>query len=123
MQLTLRLDRVTVDSCQGGGILLDGAAFDIRNTTRHAATALRQAGATAWGGILVNALAAERDRAIALVHGTDERGGSVSPAGLDRRAARRARRRQRNTPVQSYIATLCGISALQRGWAHLRSDP
>ena len=29
--LTLRLNHVTVDSCQGGGILLGGAAFDIRN--------------------------------------------------------------------------------------------
>lgn len=30
---TLRLDGVTIDGCPGGGILLDGAGFDIRNTT------------------------------------------------------------------------------------------
>ena len=30
---TLDLDTVVVDSCQGGGILLDGAAFNITNTT------------------------------------------------------------------------------------------
>jgi hypothetical protein len=29
---TLRLDGVTIADCPGGGILLDGAAFDIRNT-------------------------------------------------------------------------------------------
>ena len=55
--LTLRLDRVTVDSCRGGGVLLDGAAFDIRNTT-ITNNGPGQAGATAWGGILVNALPA-----------------------------------------------------------------
>lgn len=51
--ITLRLDTVTVDSCQKGGILLDGAAFDIRNAV------VRNNGpgdmmGTAWGGIRVS---------------------------------------------------------------------
>ena len=51
--LTLRLDHVTVDSCQGGGIFLGGAAFDIRNTvvTRSGPSA-----DLAWGGIRVDVL-------------------------------------------------------------------
>jgi hypothetical protein len=47
----LRLEHVTVDSNGGGGILVDGAAFDIRNTT-ITANGPGQSGATAWGGML-----------------------------------------------------------------------
>jgi hypothetical protein len=52
---TVRLERVTVDSCMGGGILLDGAAFDIQNTT-VTRNGPATDGATSWGGILVKAL-------------------------------------------------------------------
>jgi hypothetical protein len=64
--LTVRLDSVTVDSCQKGGIFLGGAAFDIRNTivTNNGPG---QAGATAWGGIMVNALPAAGTAQLALV--------------------------------------------------------
>jgi hypothetical protein len=50
LALTLRLDTVTVDSCQKGGILLDGAAFDIKNTivTNNGPG---QSGSTFWGGV------------------------------------------------------------------------
>jgi hypothetical protein len=51
----LHLDTITVDSCKKGGILLDGAAFDIRNTTVTNNSAGQQ-GPIAWGGILVNSL-------------------------------------------------------------------
>jgi hypothetical protein len=54
---TLHLNTVTVDSCKGGGILLDGAAFDIRNTT-VTNNGQGQQGAITWGGILVNTLPA-----------------------------------------------------------------
>jgi hypothetical protein len=53
--LTLRLDGVTIDSCQKGGMFLGGAAFDVRNTVLTN-NGPGQTGATAWGGILVNAL-------------------------------------------------------------------
>jgi hypothetical protein len=46
-----------VDSCKGGGILLDGAAFEIDNTT-ITNNGPGQQGATPWGGILVNSLPA-----------------------------------------------------------------
>jgi hypothetical protein len=60
------LDSVTVDSCQKGGIFLGGAAFDIRNTT-VTNNGPGQAGATAWGGIIVNALPSTGPAQLALV--------------------------------------------------------
>jgi hypothetical protein len=54
---SLRLDAVTVDTCQGGGILLGGAAFDIENTT-VTNNGPGQQGTTSWGGILVSSIPA-----------------------------------------------------------------
>jgi hypothetical protein len=51
----LSLERVTVDSCKGGGILLDGASFHIENTT-VSNNGPGQQGTSSWGGILVNTL-------------------------------------------------------------------
>lgn len=50
---TLGLDGVTVDSCMGGGILLDGAAFDIENTT---VTNNGPSNDLSWGGIRVQSI-------------------------------------------------------------------
>jgi hypothetical protein len=50
---TLRLDHVVVTNNSGGGVLIDGAAFDIENTTvtdNDSGTF----GVANWGGILVN---------------------------------------------------------------------
>ena len=49
----LRLDHVTVTGNVGGGILLDGAAFEIRNSTvsNNGAGVM---GAVTWGGIFAN---------------------------------------------------------------------
>jgi len=52
---TLDLDTVDVDTCAGGGVLLDGAAFNISKTT-VTNCGPGQTGAIAWGGILVNSL-------------------------------------------------------------------
>ncbi|HVV52502.1 MAG TPA: hypothetical protein VHO06_22740 [Polyangia bacterium] len=52
---TLNLERVVVNSCQGGGIYLDGAAFDIENST-VSNNSLAQLGAASWSGIIVNSL-------------------------------------------------------------------
>jgi hypothetical protein len=52
---TVRLEGVTVDSCLKGGIFLDGAAFDIRNTLVTNNGPGTQ-GTTLWGGVLVNSL-------------------------------------------------------------------
>jgi hypothetical protein len=52
---TLNLKNVVVDSCQGGGIFLDGAAFDIEDTavTNNGPGTM---GTTTWGGVLVASL-------------------------------------------------------------------
>lgn len=50
---TLRLDHVTVDSNRRGGILLDGASFDIRNST---ITNNGPSSDLTWGGIRVQSL-------------------------------------------------------------------
>jgi hypothetical protein len=50
---TLRLNHVSVVNSPGGGILLDGAAFDIRNTI-VTGNGPGVSGATVWGGILIN---------------------------------------------------------------------
>lgn len=50
---TLQLDTVVVDSCQGGGILLNGAAFTISNTT---VTNNGPSADLSWGGIRVQTL-------------------------------------------------------------------
>ena len=50
---TLRLQHLAVSGNSGGGILLDGAAFDIQNTT-VTNNGPGTSGAVSWGGILVN---------------------------------------------------------------------
>jgi hypothetical protein len=50
---TLRLNHVSVVNSPGGGILVDGAAFDIRNTI-VTGNGPGMSGATVWGGILIN---------------------------------------------------------------------
>jgi hypothetical protein len=51
---TLRLENVAVDRNRGGGILLDGARFDIRDT-RVTGNGIGETGAVIWGGVLVKA--------------------------------------------------------------------
>jgi hypothetical protein len=64
--VALRLDTVTVNNCQQGGVLLDGATFDIRNTT-VTNNGPGQQGAISWGGILVNSLPASGSTQLSLV--------------------------------------------------------
>jgi hypothetical protein len=52
--VTLRLERVAITGNQRGGLLLDGAAFDIKNTN-VTGNGAGQLGLASWGGILVNA--------------------------------------------------------------------
>jgi hypothetical protein len=63
---TLNLSSVVVDSCKGGGIFLDGAAFDIEETA-VTNNSLAQLGATSWSGIIVNSLAASGPMTLNLV--------------------------------------------------------
>jgi len=50
--VTLHLDTCAVINNPGGGILLNGSAFDIRNTTVTSNGPGTFGGSTAWGGIL-----------------------------------------------------------------------
>jgi hypothetical protein len=63
---TLRLDGVTFNNDSKGGLLLDGAAFDIRNSvfTNNGPGTI---GAVAWGGILVQGAAPPGPRNLAQV--------------------------------------------------------
>jgi hypothetical protein len=48
----LHLDTVVIDGCRGGGVLLDGAAFDIRNTTVSQNGPADDMGSS-WGGVRI----------------------------------------------------------------------
>jgi hypothetical protein len=61
---TLTLDTVTIDSCQGGGLLVAGAAFDIRNTS---ITKNGPSSDLVWGGMRVASLAASGAKNLHLV--------------------------------------------------------
>jgi len=53
--VTLHMDTCAVTNNPGGGILLNGAAFDIKNTT-VTGNGVGQTGSTPWGGIFVQGL-------------------------------------------------------------------
>jgi hypothetical protein len=78
--VTLRLEHVTVDSCMGGGILLDGAAFDIRNATVTNNGPGDDGGAT-WGGMRIKNPAAAGPKQITLTTIRLNNGAGVSCAG------------------------------------------
>ena len=69
--VTLRLERVTIDSCKAGGILLDGAAFDIRNTT-VTNNGPGEDGA-AWGGIRIKTPAGPKHIELSTIAGEQRR--------------------------------------------------
>ena len=54
---TLTLDRVTADQCAGGGILFDGASFDVENS-RITGNATAMDGLVTWSGIYVKTMPA-----------------------------------------------------------------
>jgi hypothetical protein len=54
--VTLHMDTCAVINNPGGGILLNGAAFDIKNTTVNGNGPGQTTGGNPWGGIRVDAL-------------------------------------------------------------------
>ena len=98
-ELTLRLDRVTVDSCQGGGILIDGAAFDIRNTTVTRSGPADDMG-TGWGGLRIKNLLATGPKQVASSTIRMNDGGGVSCASAIDGAADVLVVDNTNTPFQ-----------------------
>jgi len=65
--LVVHIDGCTISGNPGGGILLGGAAFDIRNSTVSANGPGQTNGGTSFGGIRVDSLAATGAASLALV--------------------------------------------------------
>jgi hypothetical protein len=74
---TLRLDHAVVTGNSAGGILLNGAAFDIQNTT-ISNNGPGTAGATTWGGILVTSPPAAGPAKLNLVTIQNNMGGGIA---------------------------------------------
>lgn len=74
---TLRLDHLLVTGNSGGGILLDGAAFDIRNTT-VTSNGPGTTGAVTWGGIFTNSPPAAGPKQLNLVTVQNNMGGGIA---------------------------------------------
>jgi hypothetical protein len=74
---TIRLDHVAVTGNSGGGILLNGAAFDIQNTT-VSNNGAGTSGATTWGGILVTSLPVSGPAKLNLVTVQNNMGGGIA---------------------------------------------
>jgi hypothetical protein len=75
---TLQLDHVLVTGNSGGGILLNGAAFDIENTTVTTNGPGTFNGLVTWGGILVNNPPATGPAKLQLVTVQNNMGGGIA---------------------------------------------
>jgi hypothetical protein len=116
---TLRLDHVNVSGNSGGGVLLDGAAFVISNTT-VSGNGPGTFGAINWGGILINNPPGAGPMQLQLVTVQTNDGGGVSCSatvqGIDVSAAGNL-----DTPVQ--ISTTCGFSSCGAASATCGAQP
>jgi hypothetical protein len=79
--VTLHMDTCEVINNKGGGILLNGAAFDIKNTTVTGNGAGTFGGATPWGGIFVNNPQTISDLDLVTIHSNDG-GGLTCTSGI-----------------------------------------
>jgi hypothetical protein len=78
--VTLHMDTCAVTGNPGGGILLNGAAFDIKNTT-VTENGAGQNGGYSWGGILVQSLPTTGPTNLSLVSAKDNKQVGLSCAG------------------------------------------
>jgi hypothetical protein len=79
--VTLHMDTCAVINNPGGGILLNGAAFDIKNTTVTGNGQGIFGGATPWGGILINNPPSSGTTALNLVTIQNNIGGGLTCTG------------------------------------------
>jgi hypothetical protein len=77
---TLRLNRVNVRNCAKGGIIVDGASFDIRNTTVTGCGGV-DIGGFFWGGIRVQAFPQNGPSRFELVTVKDNKASGISCSG------------------------------------------
>jgi hypothetical protein len=103
--VTLHMDTCLVTNNPGGGILLNGAAFDIKNTTvtYNGPGAL---GVATWGGILVNALPPSGSTSLDLLDIN-----SNNPVGLSCVANIQGVGIHATANTSSQITPSCGIAA------------
>jgi hypothetical protein len=107
---TLRLDTVTVDGCMGGGILLDGAAFDIRNTT-VTRSGPGDDGGLPWGGIRIKNPPTSGINRIALSTVRLNDGGGISCSAMVDGMTGVLAVDNMNTPSQ--VGSACGFSSCE----------
>lgn len=105
---TLSLSAVTVSNCAGGGILLNGVAFDLENTTVTSNGPGTFNGLTSWAGILVNNPPSAGATKINLSTVQANNGGGIScSTGIQGTAVLV----DGNTNTPSQIGTSCGFSS------------
>jgi hypothetical protein len=103
---TLLLEKVIVDSCSGGGILLDGAAFDIQNTMVTRNGPGDDMGNT-WGGLLIKKLPLSGPSHLDLITVQNNTGTGISCSATVTNAG--GVLASGNDPVE--ISPTCGFSA------------
>ena len=104
--VTLHIDTCAVTNNPGGGILLNGAAFDIKNTT-VTGNGPGQTGSTTWGGIFVQSLPPTGPTNLNLVSVNNNVGAGVACAGSILGSGILA---TGNTSTTAQITTSCSIT-------------
>jgi hypothetical protein len=104
--VTLHMDTCAVINNPGGGILLNGAAFDIRNMTVNGNGPGQTTGGTPWGGIRVDALPSNGTTNLNLANINTNNPSGLSCAGSILGTGVLS---TGNTSIQ--ISTSCGVTA------------
>jgi hypothetical protein len=104
--VNLHMDTCAVINNPGGGILLNGSAFDIRNTTVNGNGPGQTIGGTPWGGIRVDALPSSGTTNLNLANINTNNPSGLSCAGSILGTGVLS---TGNTSIQ--ISTSCGVTA------------
>jgi hypothetical protein len=107
--VTLHVDTCAVKGNPGGGILLNGANFDIKNTTVTGNGPATFGGATAWGGILISNPPASGSLNLSLVTIQTNDGGGLSCTSAMQGAG--VLSTGNNNALLGQIVPACGITA------------
>jgi hypothetical protein len=106
--VTLHMERCAVRDNSGGGILLNGAGFDLKNTQVTGNGPGTFGGSTSWGGILVNNPPSSGLRSLGLLSiQTNDGGGLSCTSGIQGTGVLS----QGNTNTVGQIGTACAVTA------------